>query len=107
MTRDEARAWGRGDRRRLATRDFPAAVVALVVERQGHAGCVACRAAGLATPADQPLELDHLQPLARGGDNSWSNMQILCRAHNRGKAARPRPPATPSWARGLPPSLRP
>ena len=106
VTPAEARAWGRGDTRRVATRDFPAAVLALVDERQGGRACAACRAAGLQTPGDQPLEVDHLQPLARGGDNAWTNLQWLCRDHNRGKSARPSPPSTPLWARGQPGSQK-
>lgn len=108
MTRSEALAWGRGDRRRLSTRDFPTPVLALVYAREhGFEGCTACRDQRLQTPDSEPLEVDHIQPLSRGGDNQWSNLRILCRAHNRGKNARPSCPSTPRWARGLPGSPTP
>jgi hypothetical protein len=101
VTRAEALAWGRGDRRRIATRDFPAEVLALVDERQGGRFCVECRALGLVTPAAEPLEADHLQPLSRGGDNHHGNITWRCRAHNRARGARSAlaPARQPRWAR--------
>lgn len=94
------RQWGRGDSRRLATRDIPPAVLALVDERQGGRYCVMCRELGVETPPDEPLQIDHLQPLSAGGDNHHLNLRWLCRAHNCGRGARkaeaPRPP---KWAR--------
>ena len=94
------RQWGRGDRRRLTTRDFPPGVLALVDERQGGRFCVSCRELGVETPADEPLQIDHIQPLSAGGDNHHLNLRWLCRAHNLGRGARqeeaPRPP---KWAR--------
>lgn len=96
-----AEAWGRGDRRRIATRDFPAAVVALIVEREGGRACVWCKREGLVTPKDEPIELDHLVPLAKGGDNHHSNLAFSCRAHNRSKRDRPAPTHPPTWSRGL------
>lgn len=88
MTRDEALAWGRGDTRRIATRDFPGEVLALVDERLGGRFCVECRALGVDPPEGEPLEVDHLQPLARGGDNHHRNLTWRCRSHNRGRGAR-------------------
>lgn len=95
------RDWGRSSTSRIATRDFPLEVLALVDERQGGRYCESCRAAGLSTPPGEPLEVDHLQPLSRGGTNQWSNLGWKCRAHNRGKGARVAPPSIPRWARGL------
>ncbi|MDC3379094.1 HNH endonuclease [Planctomycetota bacterium] len=92
--------WGRNDTRRIATRDFPTPVLALVDERQGGRFCEECRRQGLTTPPDEPLEIDHRQPLSEGGDNHWSNLRWLCRAHNRSKGKRGRPRAIPTWARG-------
>lgn len=86
---------------RLATRDFPPSVLAAVDRRQGGRYCVACREAGLDTPPAEPLELDHMQPLSQGGTNDPSNLQWLCRGHNRGKQARRAPRKDPPWARGL------
>lgn len=92
--------WGRGNRSRIATRDFPREVIALVEDRQGGRFCEACRAQGLSTPVGEPLELDHRQPLSQGGDNHWTNLVWLCRSCNRGKGARASCPSTPRWARG-------
>ncbi len=94
------RQWGRGDARRLATRDYPPAVLALVDERQGGRLCVSCRELGVVTPADEPLQIDHIQPLSAGGDNHHLNLRWLCRAHNLGRGARQEEtPRTPKWAR--------
>lgn len=102
MTRDQALEWGRGDTRRRPVTEIPAAVLALVDERQGGRFCVACQASGLETPANEPLELDHRRPLSRGGDNNHINLQWLCRGHNRGRGNRRSPPALPAWARRAP-----
>lgn len=93
--------WGRGDKRRLTTADFPAEVVALVEARMGGRFCEDCRALGLVTPADVPMELDHRQPMALGGDNHHLNMRWTCRSHNRGRAHRPlsAQPTRPAWER--------
>ncbi len=101
MTRAEALRWGRGDKRRIATRDFPAEVLALVDQRLGGRYCVECRALEIETPADVPLELDHLQPLSLDGDNGHLNLTWRCRSHNRGRGNRPAgaPPRRPKWER--------
>lgn len=93
--------WGRGDRRRIPTRDFPPAVLALVDERQGGRRCVLCAEQGLTTPPEVPLEIDHLQPLSRGGDNHHLNLRWLCRWHNRARGDRRRVThgLIPPWAR--------
>ena len=91
--------WGRGDRRRISTRDIPEAVLALVDERQGGRFCVFCRAAGLETPPSVPLELDHRQPHSKGGDNHHHNLQWACRDHNKGRSNRRDAPTVPKWAR--------
>ena len=101
MTRAEALLWGRGNRQRIATRDIPADVLALVDERLGGRVCVECSELGLTPPASEPLEADHMQPLARGGDNSHSNLTWRCRSHNRARGDRPAnaPPRRPKWER--------
>lgn len=99
MSPGEAREWGRGDRRRIPARDFPGEVLALVDERQGGRRCDACHAAGRTPPASEPLELDHRQPIALGGDNHWLNLRWLCRSCNRGRGTRPGTPGRPAWTR--------
>jgi hypothetical protein len=102
MTPAQARQWGRGDTRRITTSAFPAAVVALVEERQGGRFCENCRTKPGDLPPGQKLELDHRIPLARGGDNHWFNLALLCTDCNKGKGDRSKPPAVPLWARGYP-----
>lgn len=97
-----ARAWGIGDRRRLSVADIPPEVLALVDAREGSRCCSVCRRVGLSPPADEPLELDHKMPLAAGGDNNWTNLQWLCRSHNRAKGDGVLTPAQerdPAWLR--------
>lgn len=38
--------------------------------------------------ASEDLEIDHRIPVKRGGSSRWSNLQWLCRKHNREKGAR-------------------
>lgn len=98
----DARRWGKGNTSRLSTRDIPAEAIALVDEAQGGRFCVYCRLLALTPPASEPLEIDHKQPLSKGGDNHYSNLQWLCRSHNRSRNNR-RPskvPIVPRWARG-------
>jgi 5-methylcytosine-specific restriction endonuclease McrA len=92
-----AEEWGRGDVRRLSTRDFPAEVVALVEAKQGGRFCVLCREQGLTPPADEQLVLDHLQPLSKGGDNHWSNLRWLCASHNAARQDRAGWSGPPAW----------
>lgn len=86
--------------RRVGTSDFPPAVLAAVDRRQGGRYCVACRELRLSTPPGEPLELDHMQPRSKGGSDAPSNLQWLCRAHNRARGNRPGRPREPKWARG-------
>jgi len=89
--------WGRGVNRRLSLRDIPGDVLDQVTVRDGL-GCTFCRYLGLTAPDDEPLELDHIQPLALGGDYHWSNLRWLCRSHNRMRGARRRPRSVPpTW----------
>lgn len=107
MTRAQALVWGRGVTRRVALRDVPLEVLALVDERQGGRYCVDCRELGLVTPKSVPLELDHVMPLFLGGDHSHRNLTWRCRSHNRSKKAKtPREartsdgtPRRPRWER--------
>lgn len=101
MTRSEALSWGRGNRTRIATRDMPPEVLALVDERLGGRVCIECRELGLTTPASEPIEADHLQPVSRGGDNHHLNITWRCRSHNRARRdTRASAPARrPKWER--------
>lgn len=94
--------WGQDLTRRIPAGEIPGAVVELVVRRQGGRFCVDCRALGIATPPDVPLELDHRQPLAKGGNYHHLNLEFRCRSHNRGRADRDLPgqrPKRPAWER--------
>lgn len=95
------RQWGKGDTRRLSTRDFPPGVLALVDARQGGRFCEACRELGIETPETVPLQIDHKQALSCGGDNHHLNLRWLCRSHNTGRGARPvrEKLGSPRWAR--------
>lgn len=91
--------WGRGDTRRIATRDFPYAVKELVDRKWQGRFCVFCRELGLTPPPEEPLVLDHMQPLALGGDNHWTNLRWLCRSHNCARQNVPYWRGYPAWAR--------
>lgn len=91
-------SWGKGDHRRLAARDVPAAVLDLVDRKQGGRFCALCREQGLVTPEEEPLVLDHLQPLSEGGDNHFGNLRWLCRSHNARRGARAGFVGEPAWA---------
>jgi len=41
------------------------------------------------TTKPEAPELDHIVPLAAGGDHTWSNVQCACRACNAAKGAKP------------------
>ncbi len=94
----DPRQWGRGLRSRVP---IPPEVLALVEERLGGRYCEDCRRMGLEPPADEPLEVDHRMPLARGGDNHHLNLTIRCRSHNRAKKDRMpgEPIRPPRWQR--------
>jgi 5-methylcytosine-specific restriction endonuclease McrA len=38
--------------------------------------------------AERNLQIDHIVPYARGGDNSLENLRLLCARHNRLAAER-------------------
>lgn len=98
MTRAEALAWGRGDFGRRTTKEFPLSVRHLVTNRMGYR----CRHCEVPGSTAQPLELDHLQPLSKGGDNHHSNLAWSCVSCNRGRGNRKRAPRFPAWRRRLP-----
>lgn len=83
----DPQTWGRGVQRRVALRELPREVLALLHRRDGKT-CAACTRVGLTPPDDEPLEVDHIRPISHGGDSHWSNLQILCRYHNRARGNR-------------------
>ena len=70
------RAVSKADRSAILLRAWPA-------QRDGYV-CAQC---DRTTPHEQDMEVDHIVPLARGGANERANLQALCRACNRAKAA--------------------
>jgi 5-methylcytosine-specific restriction endonuclease McrA len=54
------------------------------VLKRGNYMCARCGA----RPPDVSLEIDHIVPLARGGTDAISNLQVLCNRCNQGKKAR-------------------
>jgi len=89
--------WGKGVKTR--PREFPPSVLEIVTEKQGGKFCVYCHRFGLTTPEEIPLVIDHMQPLAKGGDNHWSNLQWCCVSHNCAKADGRPIRYKPKWAR--------
>jgi 5-methylcytosine-specific restriction endonuclease McrA len=60
-----------------------------------------------AQPGARELDIDHVLPRSRGGEDSWSNLVTACLACNRRKGHRSpleagmpllRPPVTPRWS---------
>lgn len=49
-------------------------------------GVIRCANCGLDDP--NMIEVDHIHPMSRGGSNSSSNLQLLCRACNSAKGAK-------------------
>ena len=59
----------------------------LVLKRDNHS-CVKC-GANRRTDKRTRLEVDHIRPVSRGGDNSPENLQTLCSNCNLGKSNSP------------------
>jgi hypothetical protein len=57
----------------------------LIFARDGYR-CLACGESH--GNVENPLEVDHVIPVARGGENDFDNLQTLCRSCNRRKGAR-------------------
>lgn len=74
---DEAKraAWAQRARQRA----IPSSQRRAVFERDDWA----CRNCG----AGENLEIDHIYPVARGGDNALDNLQVLCSPCNRSKGS--------------------
>jgi 5-methylcytosine-specific restriction endonuclease McrA len=63
-------------------RHIPAAVRRAVVERDGGR-CTFVSEHGKRCESRTQLELDHVEPLARGGEATVAGIRLLCRAHNQ------------------------
>lgn len=74
----------RGKRR---PRFIPAEVRRAVARRDGFQ-CTFVSDTGHRCSARRHLEFDHIQPVARGGSSSASNLRLRCRAHNQYEADR-------------------
>ena len=72
---------------RARGRGIPRALRRLVWERDGGR-CAFVSADGHRCESTRRLELDHVQPLALGGETTPENLRVLCRAHNRHEAER-------------------
>jgi hypothetical protein len=77
---------GRG-RSPASPRSIAAEVRRTVWERDGGR-CTFVSETGHRCPARTLLELDHAQPLARGGRATVENLRLTCRAHNQYQAER-------------------
>ena len=68
--------------RRSAGNIDPAVISFLMRAQRGK--CVVCKTA----IAERPYHLDHIKPLARGGTNQKTNLQLLCPPCNLAKSAK-------------------
>ncbi len=68
-------------------RHIPAAVRRAVLERDGGR-CTFVSEHGKRCESRTRLELDHVEPLARGGEATVAGLRLLCRAHNQHAADR-------------------
>lgn len=84
-----SRVAGAQDQRGSAPRRTPVSRAArrAVLERDGL-GCSWVDAEGHRCDSTAWLEVDHHQPVARGGGSDPGNLRLLCRAHNRLAAER-------------------
>jgi hypothetical protein len=68
-------------------RGIPKPLRRLVWERDG-ARCTFLGAGGHRCEETRRLELDHITPVALGGETTPENLRVLCRAHNQYEAER-------------------
>jgi 5-methylcytosine-specific restriction endonuclease McrA len=69
-------------------RSIPAPVRRAVWERDGVQCTYVCAETGQRCMARQLLELDHIVPVARGGQATVDNLRVRCRGHNGSAADR-------------------
>jgi hypothetical protein len=70
-----------------SSRHVPAEVKRAVRERDGER-CAFVSESGHRCTARRWLELDHIEPVARGGASTIENVRLVCRAHNQHAADR-------------------
>ena len=75
------------------SRYISAALRSEVLRRDSNA-CVACG-------AKEPLEIDHIVPVSKGGKSEIDNLQVLCRSCNRKKRVRSKSLRRPAQQRSL------
>ena len=68
-------------------RTLPAAVRDEVFARDGGR-CTYVGACGIPCGSTHNLQIDHIEPFARGGSGKLDNLRLLCAQHNRLEAAR-------------------
>jgi 5-methylcytosine-specific restriction endonuclease McrA len=68
-------------------RGIPKALRRFVCERDGGR-CAFVSADGHRCESTRRLEIDHIQPVALGGETKPENLRLLCRAHNQYEAER-------------------
>ncbi len=77
----------RSSRKAKSARTIPARVKRAVSSRdQGQ--CTYLNDAGLRCPARSSLQYDHIQPVAKGGESTVTNLRLRCHAHNQLEAER-------------------
>jgi hypothetical protein len=64
------------------SRYIPMKVKAYVQKRSGHQ-CEFTTGANKRCGERRNLNYEHMAPFARGGDNSWENIKVLCENHNQ------------------------
>ncbi|MBI5168278.1 MAG: HNH endonuclease [Candidatus Eisenbacteria bacterium] len=77
----------RSQRSEATTRAIPDAIKQQVFARDG-AACTFVGADGKRCGSTWRLELDHVLPVALGGETSVENLRVLCRAHNQFESER-------------------
>lgn len=81
VTNRHIQRWSREKRRQDGRQSMPAALRAMVIERDGFR-CVYCG------QEDGPFEVDHVVPVSKGGGDHPENLCCACRACNRSKGAK-------------------
>jgi 5-methylcytosine-specific restriction endonuclease McrA len=67
---------------RAKRRHIPNEIKRTVFERDGYA-CSYIASDGTCCKKTGGLEIDHILPVAPGGDNREDNLRVLCREHNQ------------------------